>query len=150
MYPSVFAVSVTDSGSCHLSESPSKSLEISLTTSSSVEFFPYSLVRRPFKIFYLPKKGRLENYIQLFDIVVFQNPNLTFKVDIIGYFKKNLSPGEKRELGQIIEDYHGGLIPLIAPVTLINHYVRKYDELYLKTQYYLKPHPIELMLRNHA
>lgn len=69
---------------------------------------------------------------------------------IIGYFKKNLSPGEKRELGQIIEDYHGGLIPLIAPVTLINHYVRKYDERYLKTQYYLKPHPIELMLRNHA
>ncbi|MFQ5843244.1 MAG: DUF1722 domain-containing protein, partial [Thermodesulfobacteriota bacterium] len=40
--------------------------------------------------------------------------------------------------------------PLIVPITLINHYVRKYDQSYLKAQYYLHPHPLELQLRNHV
>jgi uncharacterized protein YbgA (DUF1722 family)/uncharacterized protein YbbK (DUF523 family) len=67
-----------------------------------------------------------------------------------GYFKKHLSSEEKRELLDVITRYHKGLVPLIVPITLINHYVRKYDEPYLKQQYYLNPHPIELMLRNHV
>jgi len=41
-------------------------------------------------------------------------------------------------------------IPLIVPVTLINHYVRKFDQPYLKEQVYLNSHPIELQLRNHV
>jgi uncharacterized protein YbgA (DUF1722 family)/uncharacterized protein YbbK (DUF523 family) len=69
---------------------------------------------------------------------------------IMGYFKKQLSTDEKQELLDIIESYHKGLIPLIAPITLLNHYVRKYNEPYLKRQYYLNPHPLELMLRNHV
>jgi uncharacterized protein YbgA (DUF1722 family)/uncharacterized protein YbbK (DUF523 family) len=69
---------------------------------------------------------------------------------ILGYFKKQLQPDEKQELLGIIEEYHSGFIPLIVPVTLIRHYVRKYDEPYLKRQVYLNPHPAELMLRNHA
>ncbi|MDY6953684.1 MAG: DUF1722 domain-containing protein, partial [Thermodesulfobacteriota bacterium] len=31
-----------------------------------------------------------------------------------------------------------------------NHYVRKYEQPYLKEQYYLHPHPAELQLRNHV
>ena len=69
---------------------------------------------------------------------------------IMGYFKKHLSADESREMLGIIGEYHGGLMPLIVPVTLLNHYVRKYGEPYLKRQYYLNPHPLELMLRNHA
>ncbi len=69
---------------------------------------------------------------------------------ISGYLKRFLSPDEKQELNEIISDYHKGLIPLIVPVTLLNHYVRKYNEGYLKRQFYLNPHPIELMLRNHV
>ncbi len=67
-----------------------------------------------------------------------------------GYFRKQLSPAEKLELQEAITKYHQGLVPLIVPITLINHYVRKYDDPYLKEQYYLNPHPLELMLRNHA
>ena len=67
-----------------------------------------------------------------------------------GYFKKELSSDEKQELGEIIDRYHKTLVPLIVPVTLINHYVRKYQQPYLKQQVYLNPHPIELKLRNHA
>ncbi len=69
---------------------------------------------------------------------------------IAGYFKKTLSSDEKQELAEVIDSYHRGLIPLIVPVTLLNHYVRKYNEPYLKKQYYLNPHPLELMLRNHV
>ncbi len=69
---------------------------------------------------------------------------------MMGYFKKLLSPDEKQELLEIIKRYSGGLVPLIVPLTLINHYVRKFDQPYLKEQFYLNPHPIELQLRNHV
>ncbi|HTY25036.1 MAG TPA: DUF523 and DUF1722 domain-containing protein [Desulfomonilaceae bacterium] len=68
----------------------------------------------------------------------------------MGFLKKLLTADEKKELLEIIEQYRQGHLPLIVPVTLINHYVRKYDPPYLREQYYLKPHPIELQLRNHA
>jgi len=67
-----------------------------------------------------------------------------------GYFKRTLAPDEKQELLEVIEDCHRGLTPLVVPVTLINHYVRKYDEPYLSHQLYLNLHPAELMLRNHV
>jgi uncharacterized protein YbgA (DUF1722 family) len=41
-------------------------------------------------------------------------------------------------------------LPLIVPVTLIGHYVRKYDQPYLKMQVYLNPHPLDLQMRNHV
>lgn len=69
---------------------------------------------------------------------------------ISGYFKQQLSAEEKQELLELIGTYHRGLVPLIVPVVLINHYVKKYDEQYLLRQVYLKPHPAELMLRNHV
>ncbi len=69
---------------------------------------------------------------------------------LMGYFKKDLSPEEKQELLEIIAYYHQGVVPLVVPVTLINHYVRKYHQPYLKEQFYLHPHPVELQLRNHV
>ncbi|MBM4275689.1 MAG: DUF1722 domain-containing protein [Deltaproteobacteria bacterium] len=69
---------------------------------------------------------------------------------LLGYFKKALSPEEKEELLEIIENYRQGRVPLIAPVTLCNHYARKYRQPDLMEQYYLNPHPVELHLRNHV
>ncbi len=69
---------------------------------------------------------------------------------ILGYFKKQLSADEKSEVLEKIEDYRNGLVPLIVPITLLNHYVRKYDQTYLHTQVYLNPHPKELKLLNHV
>jgi uncharacterized protein YbgA (DUF1722 family)/uncharacterized protein YbbK (DUF523 family) len=68
----------------------------------------------------------------------------------LGYFKKLLLPDEKREILEIVESYKLGRAPLIAPIILMNHYVRKYEILFLKDQYYFKPDPIEWRLRNHA
>jgi uncharacterized protein YbgA (DUF1722 family)/uncharacterized protein YbbK (DUF523 family) len=69
---------------------------------------------------------------------------------LMGYFKKDLSAAEKQELLEIIEHYRQGFVPLVVPVTLINHYVRKYNQPYLQDQFYLYPHPVELQLRNHV
>ena len=69
---------------------------------------------------------------------------------IVGFFKSRLSAAEKRELQGVIDDYAGGLVPLIVPITLINHYVARFDTAYVRDQIYLRPHPKELMLRNHV
>lgn len=69
---------------------------------------------------------------------------------MLGYFKKNLDADEKEEMLELVEHYRQGHLPLIVPVTMINHFVRKYEEPYLRDQVYLNPHPLELQLRNHA
>jgi uncharacterized protein YbgA (DUF1722 family) len=69
---------------------------------------------------------------------------------ITGFFKSRLSAAEKRELLGVVDDYAGGLVPLIVPITLINHHVARFDTAYVRDQIYLRPHPKELMLRNHV
>jgi uncharacterized protein YbgA (DUF1722 family)/uncharacterized protein YbbK (DUF523 family) len=69
---------------------------------------------------------------------------------IQGYFKKVTTPEEKQELLELIDAYRRGELPLLAPLTLVNHYVRKFGPPYLQEQYYLHPHPLELQLRYHA
>ena len=69
---------------------------------------------------------------------------------ILGYFKRELSADEKQEALELIERYRREEVPLIVPLTLLNHFVRKYDQRYLKQQVYLNPHPRELKLLNHV
>ena len=76
--------------------------------------------------------------------------NANVLMHMMGYFKEQLSSDEKQELLEVIDHYRQEYIPLIVPMTLINHYVRKYDQPYLKQQAYLNIHPLELRLRNHV
>jgi uncharacterized protein YbgA (DUF1722 family) len=69
---------------------------------------------------------------------------------MMGYLRKILSTDEKQEMIEVIGQYRRRLVPLVVPVTLIRHYVRKYDVAYLARQRFLNPHPVELMLRNHV
>jgi uncharacterized protein YbgA (DUF1722 family)/uncharacterized protein YbbK (DUF523 family) len=69
---------------------------------------------------------------------------------MMGYFKQQLTSDEKQELLEVIDKYRTGFLPLIVPITLINHYVKKHEQPYLKDQVYLNPHPLELQLRNHV
>jgi uncharacterized protein YbgA (DUF1722 family)/uncharacterized protein YbbK (DUF523 family) len=77
-----------------------------------------------------------------------KNANVLYHM--LGYFKKHLDPEDKQELVETIENYRLNYIPLVVPVTLFKHYVRKYRQPYLLNQYYLDPQPLELKLRNHA
>jgi uncharacterized protein YbgA (DUF1722 family)/uncharacterized protein YbbK (DUF523 family) len=102
----------------------------------------------------LPARELYERYEQqLIDalrlkVTIKKNGNVLYH--LLGYFKKELSSDEKQELLDIIDQYRREVVPLIVPITLINHYVRKYRQPYLRQQTYLNPHPIELKLRNHA
>jgi uncharacterized protein YbgA (DUF1722 family)/uncharacterized protein YbbK (DUF523 family) len=76
--------------------------------------------------------------------------NSNVLMHMMGYFREQLSSDEKKELLEVIDFYRKSHIPLIVPITLIQHYVRKYEQPYLKEQIYLNPHPLELQLRNHV
>jgi uncharacterized protein YbgA (DUF1722 family) len=67
-----------------------------------------------------------------------------------GYVTDRLDAASKRELADTIADYRRGLVPLVVPLTLLRHYVRRFDVAYLAEQTYLQPHPKELMLRNYV
>jgi uncharacterized protein YbgA (DUF1722 family)/uncharacterized protein YbbK (DUF523 family) len=69
---------------------------------------------------------------------------------MIGYFSKRLSADERSELVEQVADFRRQWAPLIVPLTLVRHYVRKYRVAYLEQQVYLEPSPKELMLRNHV
>ena len=99
------------------------------------------------------KKDIFEEYLELLTkamaLQATTKKHRNVLMHIMGHFKKFLTSDEKQELLEVIDHYADGLVPLIVPMTLINHFVRKYDEQYLKGQYYLNPHPIELKLRNY-
>lgn len=69
---------------------------------------------------------------------------------MLGYFKRRLDPDSRAELRALIEDYGGGRVPLVVPLTLFAHHIRRCGVAYLADQIYLRPHPVELMLRNHV
>ncbi len=69
---------------------------------------------------------------------------------MIGYFSKRLDADSRAEIHLLLQDYRAGLVPLVVPLTLIRHHVRKLEVSYLQGQIYLEPHPKELMLRNHV
>jgi uncharacterized protein YbgA (DUF1722 family)/uncharacterized protein YbbK (DUF523 family) len=66
---------------------------------------------------------------------------------IQGYFKKHLTPEQKAELTDAIMKFHDGVVPLLVPITLINHYLKEYPMPYIEQQVYLNPHPELLKLR---
>lgn len=68
---------------------------------------------------------------------------------MLSHFKRRLTRDEKAELLETIDAYRKRLVPLIVPLTLIRHYVRKYEVEYLARQVFLDPYPMDLMLRNH-
>jgi uncharacterized protein YbgA (DUF1722 family)/uncharacterized protein YbbK (DUF523 family) len=67
-----------------------------------------------------------------------------------GHLKKRLDSAARTELAKLIDDYRRGLVPLVVPITLVGHHVRRHAIDYLSGQVFLEPHPKELMLRNHV
>ncbi|SVB01559.1 uncharacterized protein METZ01_LOCUS154413 [marine metagenome] len=76
--------------------------------------------------------------------------NTDVLLHMMGFLKQMLTKEEKMDILSVIEDYRKEILPLVVPVTLIYHQVKKYKIKYLLDQVYLNPHPKELMLRNHV
>jgi uncharacterized protein YbgA (DUF1722 family)/uncharacterized protein YbbK (DUF523 family) len=70
---------------------------------------------------------------------------------LMGFLKDALSKEDKAELLGLIEDYRQGLVPLLVPLTLLQHHLRHHPVPdWVHQQVYLNPYPKELMLRNHV
>ena len=99
-------------------------------------------------------RAALAEYAELFTEALAVRATRPRQVNVLqhlaGFFKRDLGTDERAELGEVIEEYRKGLVPLVVPLTLIRHYVRRYAIGYLEDQVYLNPHPKELMLRNHV
>ncbi|ALO46814.1 YbgA family protein [Pseudohongiella spirulinae] len=68
---------------------------------------------------------------------------------IQGYLKADLDADDKAELRESFERYRQGLLPLIVPITLLNHHFRKYPNDYISRSWYMHPYPAEMALQNH-
>lgn len=69
---------------------------------------------------------------------------------ILGFLRESLTEGERNDILAFIEDYRTELVPLVAPLSLVKHFVKIHHIRYIEDQVYLNPHPKELMLRNHV
>lgn len=66
---------------------------------------------------------------------------------IQGFFKDYIESAERQELAELILEYNAGRVPLMVPLSMINHYLRKHPDEYLSQQSYLRPYPDDLKLR---
>ena len=64
-----------------------------------------------------------------------------------GYFREQLKPAQRQELTQLIDRYRKGVQPLLAPITLLKHYMAEYPHPWLAKQRYFDPYPEALRLR---
>ncbi|MDP4536721.1 DUF523 and DUF1722 domain-containing protein [Alkalimonas collagenimarina] len=64
-----------------------------------------------------------------------------------GFFKQQLSSKERQELASLIDRYRQGHLPLMAPLTMLQHHLSRFDNKYLAAQTYLQPYPESLGLR---
>ncbi len=101
------------------------------------------------------KQYPIEQFVELYRLQLMEamrnrasrKNNTNVLMHLQGYFKRSLTGQQKAELRQVIDDYRVGLLPLLAPITLIQHYLSAYPDDYLSRQKYLDPYPRELRLR---
>ncbi|MGB7933849.1 MAG: DUF523 and DUF1722 domain-containing protein [Gammaproteobacteria bacterium] len=67
---------------------------------------------------------------------------------LLGYLRKHVDDVNRAGLVDVIDDYRRGLVPLVVPITLLQHHFRINPNPYISRQVYMNPHPRELMLRN--
>lgn len=87
--------------------------------------------------------------LKALDLKTTPKKNINVLQHAMGFFKRDLTSPEKQELLSVLDQYREGYVPLVVPITLIKHYVLKYDQPWLKSQTFLNPHPFELKLRNY-
>jgi uncharacterized protein YbgA (DUF1722 family)/uncharacterized protein YbbK (DUF523 family) len=67
---------------------------------------------------------------------------------LLGYLRKQVDAVNRADLVDVIDAYRRGLIPLVVPITLLQHHFRSNPHPWVSRQVYMNPHPRELMLRN--
>src|SRR4029453_13710842 len=58
---------------------------------------------------------------------------------LAGFLARGLGDGERAKLGEVIAEYRREMVPLVVPLTLLKHHVRRLGVTYLADQVYLAP-----------
>jgi len=69
---------------------------------------------------------------------------------LLGFLKETVDSDSRREVAEKIDEYRREFVPLVVPLTLLQHHFRRHPVEWVASQSYLRPYPAELMLRNHV
>ena len=101
-----------------------------------------------------PRRELVRNYRTMFMDILIKRATVRKHCNVLhhvlGHFRKLITDEDRSEILEVVEDFRHGHVPLVVPVTLLRHHVRRHGVSYLRNQSYLEPHPKELMLRNHV
>ncbi len=89
-------------------------------------------------------------YMEALQVKATVPKNVNVLQHLLGFLREGLGERERADIIRVIESYREGLVPLIVPLTLLNHHVQVQQQEYLLDQVYLQPAPAELALRNHV
>lgn len=92
----------------------------------------------------------VRGYMEALQMHATVRKNVNVLQHLLGYLKDRLGAAEKQDILRVVEQYRAGLVPLIVPLTLLNHHLKVQGVSYLLEQEYLQPAPAELALRNHV
>lgn len=67
---------------------------------------------------------------------------------LLGYIKQTVSGEARQSIVEVVDRYRQGTLPLITPLTLLQHYIDQKGSEYVRMQRYWEPYPEELGLRN--
>jgi uncharacterized protein YbgA (DUF1722 family)/uncharacterized protein YbbK (DUF523 family) len=102
----------------------------------------------------VPRAAFADDYADRFMAIMKRQATVAKHVNVlqhmIAFLRWESDDVGRAEMHAAIADYRAGLVPLVVPVTLIQHLARRHDQQILLESSYLSPHPKELMLRNHV
>lgn len=94
----------------------------------------------------------LKEYFEQFMAVLKKRANrkshTNAMLHILGYVKNSVESAERNQFLKLAEEYRQGIVPLIAPMTMLKHFIENHGSDYIRKQTYLEPHPELLGLRN--
>ncbi len=94
----------------------------------------------------------MEDYIGCFMKTLAKRANRKSHTNVLlhllGYVKQSVSSEDRGKILESVEAYRQGMVPLVAPVTLLRHFIEAHGSDYVKKQAYLNPYPDHLGLRN--
>ncbi len=74
--------------------------------------------------------------------------NADVLLHLLGHLKTALDEGDKAELLEAIDAYRRGMAPLLVPLTLLRHHLRRHPAPWAEQQTWLQPWPQELVVRS--
>ncbi len=95
------------------------------------------------------REAYIRQFMEIMSIRPSRNRQVNVLQHLLGYFKRDLDSSDKQELLALFDSYRRQEIPLITPVTLLRHHLRRLPNPYLEMQRYLAPCPEQLALRSY-